>query len=173
MVNTKFLYTLLVLAVAAERLFELRIANRNRALAFSRGAREYGADHFPVMTVMHGAFLVSCVAEVWLLDRPFHPILAVIASGLTLAAQALRYWCIATLRERWNVRVIVVPAMELATNGPYRFLRHPNYVAVVTEILALPLVHTAWLTAFAFSFLNAAMLAVRIRVEDKALGRNV
>jgi methyltransferase len=86
-----------------------------------------------------------------------------------IAAQALRYWCIATLGPRWNVRVIVVPGMALATDGPYRFLRHPNYLAVVTEMIALPLVHTAWLTAIVFSLLNAAMLAVRIRVEEAAL----
>jgi len=172
MVNTRVLYTLLVLAVAMERLVELRIARRNRAHALALGGREYGAGHFPFMSVMHTCFLLACVAEPWLLPRPFHPALAATAASFLVAAQLLRYWCIVTLGERWNVRVIVVPGMELSTNGPYRFLRHPNYVAVVTEMVALPLVHTAWLTALVFSALNAAVLAVRVRVEERALGRN-
>jgi methyltransferase len=88
---------------------------------------------------------------------------------LVMASQALRWWCIATLGKQWNTRVIVVPGMPLVTKGPYRLLRHPNYVAVVVEGAALPLVHSAWLTACAFALLNALLLGVRIRVEDRAL----
>lgn len=167
--TSQALYLLLVLAVALERLFELRIAARNRAAALARGGRELGAGHFPVMSAMHTAFLVACVAEVVLLDRPLIVPLAIVSLLGVIGAQALRYWCIATLGPRWNVRVIVVPGMTLATDGPYRFLRHPNYLAVVVEMIALPLVHTAWLTAIVFSLLNAAMLTVRIRVEEAAL----
>lgn len=167
--TSQVLYVALVLAVAVERLVELRIAARNRESALANGAKEYGADHFPVMSVMHTAFLIACVAEVVLLDRPFYFPLAAVSLVAVIAAQALRYWCIATLGPRWNVRVIIVPGMALATDGPYRFLRHPNYLAVVTEMVALPLVHTAWWTAIVFSLLNAAMLAVRIRVEEAAL----
>jgi methyltransferase len=168
-VNSQALYVALVLAVAVERLFELRIAARNRQIALANGGKEYGAGHFPVMSIIHAAFLLACIAEVVLLDRPLYVPLAVVSLLGVIAAQALRYWCIATLGPRWNVRVIVVPGMALATDGPYRFLRHPNYLAVVTEMIALPLVHTAWLTAIVFSLLNAAMLAVRIRVEEAAL----
>ena len=89
--------------------------------------------------------------------------------ALVVASQALRWWCIATLGRRWNTRVIVVPGLAPVTSGPYRFLRHPNYVAVVVEGIALPLVHAAWITALVFTVLNAALLAVRIRVEDAAL----
>ena len=167
--TSQALYVLLVLAVAAERLFELRIAARNRRTALAQGGKEYGADHFPVMSLMHTAFLVSCVAEVVVLDRPLHILLAATSLVGVAAAQALRYWCISTLGTRWNVRVIVVPGMTLAKDGPYRFLRHPNYLAVVVEMVALPLVHTAWLTALVFSLLNVAMLGVRIRVEEAAL----
>lgn len=169
MVSSQALYLSLVLAVAAERLFELRIAARNRRAALAKGGKEYGADHFPVMSFLHTAFLAACAAEVVLLDRRLHVPLAVVSLLAVLGAQALRYWCIATLGPRWNVRVIVVPGMNLATDGPYRFLRHPNYCAVVIEMIALPLVHTAWITAIVFSLLNAAMLVVRIRVEEAAL----
>ncbi|MEU9021472.1 MULTISPECIES: isoprenylcysteine carboxylmethyltransferase family protein [Actinomadura] len=90
---------------------------------------------------------------------------------LTVAvlAQALRWWCIASLRERWNTRVVTVPGLPLVDRGPYRFLHHPNYVAVVAEGVALPLVHTAWLTASVFTVANLGMLAVRLRVENAAL----
>jgi len=86
-----------------------------------------------------------------------------------LAAQALRWWCIRTLGPQWNTRIIVVPGLALVGGGPYRFFRHPNYVAVVVEGVALPLVHSAWVTALVFTVLNAALLTVRIRVEDRAL----
>jgi methyltransferase len=89
---------------------------------------------------------------------------------VVVAAQALRYWAIASLGERWNVRVIVEPGIPVEVHGPYRYLRHPNYVAVVLEGLAVPLVHGAWLTALAFSVSNAVLLAVRIRCEERALG---
>jgi len=89
--------------------------------------------------------------------------------ALVVASQALRWWCVATLGPRWNTRVIVVPGLPLVRSGPYRLLRHPNYVAVVVEGAALPLVHAAWMTALAFTVANAAVLAVRLRVEDAAL----
>jgi methyltransferase len=121
------------------------------------------------MVVLHTGLLVGAVAEVWLLDRPFLPALGWTMFVLVVASQALRWWCIRTLGRQWNTRVIVVPAMPLVSRGPYRLLRHPNYVAVVVEGLALPLVHSAWLTAAVFTVLNAALLRVRIRVEETAL----
>ena len=107
--------------------------------------------------------------EVWLLGRVFHPALGWTALALAVASQALRWWCITSLGRHWSTRVLVVPGDELVTRGPYRFLRHPNYVAVVVEGVALPLVHTAWITATAFTVLNAVLLRTRIRVEDRAL----
>jgi methyltransferase len=89
--------------------------------------------------------------------------------GVVLLAQGLRWWCIATLGRQWNTRVIVVPGLPLVSAGPYRRLRHPNYLAVVVEVAALPLVHTAWVTALMFTLANAAVLAVRIPVEERAL----
>jgi methyltransferase len=161
----------LIGVVACERLFELRVARRNGRAALARGGREYGAAHFPAMVALHTAFLIACPVEVLALHRPFLPWLAGPAITAVLAAQALRYWCVLTLGDRWNVRIVVVPNAPLSSAGPYRWLRHPNYLAVAVEMLALPLVHSAWLTAAVFSLANAAMLRVRIHTEDAALGR--
>ncbi len=125
--------------------------------------------HYPVMVLLHSAFLVGCLVEVPLADRPFLPWLGWPMLALLVAAHVLRWWCIRTLGNQWNTRVVIVPGLPLVTGGPYRWIRHPNYVAVVLEGVALPLVHTAWLTALAFTVLNAALLFVRIRVEDAAL----
>jgi len=89
--------------------------------------------------------------------------------AVVLATQALRWWCISTLGRRWNTRIVVIPGMPLVDRGPYRWLRHPNYVAVVVEGIALPMVHTAWITAVTFTLLNAVLLRVRIRAEEDAL----
>jgi methyltransferase len=90
---------------------------------------------------------------------------------LVVLATGLRYWVITTLDGRWTTRIVVLPGSSPVTGGPYKFLRHPNYLAVITEILALPLVHTAWVTAIVFSALNALILRVRIRAEEEALSR--
>ncbi|HWF71023.1 MAG TPA: isoprenylcysteine carboxyl methyltransferase family protein [Mycobacterium sp.] len=164
------MYYLLILVVGIERLIELLVAKRNAQWAFSHGGKEFGHRHYPVMVTIHTALLLGCVIEVWALHRPFigwlgWPMLAVVA-----ASQALRWWCVATLGRRWNTLVIVLPEAPLVRRGPYRFFHHPNYVAVVAEGLALPLVHTAWLTAMGFTLANALLLTVRIRVENSALG---
>ncbi|WP_128376480.1 isoprenylcysteine carboxyl methyltransferase family protein [Streptomyces cavernae] len=162
-------YATLVAAVAAERLVELVVARRNERWSTARGGRVTGQGHYPAMVTLHAGLLVGCVAEVWLAARPFVPALAWPMLVLLAAAQALRWWCVTTLGHRWNTRVIVVPGLPLVTGGPYRRLRHPNYVAVVAEGVALPLVHTAWVTATVFTVLNAALLTVRIRCENRAL----
>jgi methyltransferase len=162
-------YTALVGAVALERLFELYRAERNRRRALARGGIESGEGHYPSMVALHAGFLVACPLEVWLLGRPFVPALALAMLGLLALSMALRYWAIATLGERWCTRIVVVPGEAAIVSGPYRFLRHPNYLAVVIEIVALPLVHTAYLTAVVASALNAWLLAVRIGAEERAL----
>ena len=170
MVSSLGLYTGLIALVGLERLVELRLSARNAAWAFARGGQEYGVAHYCFMTVFHTLFLVACVAEPRLLARPFVMPWSLVALGLAVAAQGLRYWAITTLGPRWNTRVIVLPDVEPVTGGPYRFFRHPNYVAVVLELLVLPLVHGAWLTALVFTVVNALLLRVRIRVEEAALG---
>lgn len=166
---SQVLYTVLVALVACERLAELVVAKRNAAWSFARGAVEYGRAHFRVMTVMHTALLASCVAEVWAGHRRFVPALGLPMLAVVLASQALRWWCVRTLGPRWNTRVIVISGLPLVTGGPYRWLRHPNYVAVVAEVAALPLVHTAWITAIVFTLADAAVLTVRVRCENRAL----
>lgn len=163
-------YTLLVLATGAERIAELVVSTRNARWSFARGGVEYGRRHFAPMVALHTGLLLACLAEVWLLDRPFLPWLGWPMLVLVLASQGLRWWCIATLGPRWNTRVIIVPGLPLVARGPYRWLRHPNYVAVVVEGFALPLVHTAWITAVGFTVLNAVLLlAYRIPCENRAL----
>ena len=164
-------YTLLIAAVAAERLAELVVAQRNRAWSRAQGGAEFGARHYPAMVVLHIGLLVGCLVEVIALHRPFIPALGWPMLLIVLAAQGLRWWCISSLGRQWNTRVIVVPGAQRVTGGPYRFVSHPNYVAVVAEGVALPLVHTAWITAIAFTMLNAALLRTRIKVENDALAR--
>ena len=159
----------LVLLVGLERLAELVVSNRNAAWSLARGGVETGRGHYPPMVLLHSGLLAGAVAEVLLADRPFVPVLGWTMLAVVLVSQALRWWCIGTLGPRWNTRVIVVPGLPLVTSGPYRWLRHPNYLAVVAEGLALPLVHSAWLTAAAFAVLNAALLRVRLRAENTAL----
>jgi methyltransferase len=164
-------YVLLIAVVACERLAELVIARRNLAWSLERGGVEVGAGHYPVMVVLHTGFLLGCLAEVILLDRPFLPALGWSMLAIVVAAQALRWWCITTLGPRWNTRVVVIPGAPRVDGGPYRLFSHPNYVAVVAEGIALPLVHTAWITALVFTVLNAALLTRRITTENAALAR--
>jgi methyltransferase len=118
---------------------------------------------------LHVALLVGCWLEPTLAHRPFLPALAWPMLVVVLLANALRWWCIATLGPRWSTRVIVLPGVPLVTSGPYRWFAHPNYVAVVLEGAALPLAGSAWFTAGAFTVLNAVLLTVRIRCETRAL----
>ena len=162
-------FTVLVALVALERLAELVVSTRNAAWSFEHGGRETGRGHYPVMVALHSGLLVAMLVEAWV-RRPEVPrVLAWTMLALVVASQALRWWCIATLGRRWNIRVIIVPGLAPVTSGPYRFLPHPNYVAVVVEGIALPMVHLAWITALVFTVANAALLAVRIRVENAAL----
>ncbi|CAM3478075.1 hypothetical protein GCM10007368_36260 [Isoptericola cucumis] len=163
-------YAALVLATGLERLAELVVSARNARWSFARGGVESGRGHFGAMVALHTGLLVACVVEVVVADRPFLPWLGWPMLALVLGSQGLRWWCIATLGPRWNTRVIVVPGLPLVRRGPYRWLPHPNYVAVVVEGIALPLVHTAWVTAVTFTVLNAwLLLGFRIPAEERAL----
>jgi methyltransferase len=162
-------YALLVLAVGVERVAELVVARSNARWSRARGAVESGRGHYPVMVALHTGLLAGCLVEVWAAARPFHPALGWTMSAAVIAAQALRWWCVRTLGPRWNTRVLVVSGLPLVAGGPYRWLRHPNYVAVVAAGIALPLVHGAWLTAALFTVFNAVLLTVRIRCEEAAL----
>jgi len=168
-VTTLLAFTVLVALVGLERIAELVVSTRNAAWSRERGGVETGLGHFPFMVVLHIGLLVGALVEAWVRRPDVPSLLAWSMLALVLASQALRWWCIATLGRRWNTRVIVVPGLAPVRSGPYRFLSHPNYVAVVVEGVALPLVHAAWITAVVFTILNAGLLAVRIRAEDAAL----
>lgn len=164
-------YLLLILAFALERLFELRVSLRNAKESFARGGVEYGQGHYPFMVLVHTLFLLACPLEVYFFERSFNPLIGIPALVLCFLTQGLRWWVIQTLGWRWNTRVIVVPNLPLVKEGPFRYFNHPNYLAVVLEIAALPLVHGAWLTALLFSLLNVWVLYLRLGVEERALGR--
>jgi methyltransferase len=164
-------FTLLIAAVGAERVAELVVSKRNLAWSRARGGVEVGAGHYPAMVALHAGLLVGAVVEVAVLHRPFIPALGWPMLAIVVAAQGLRWWCITTLGKQWNTRVVVVPGAQRVTGGPYRLVSHPNYVAVAAEGIALPLVHTAWITALVFTVLNAALLNTRIHTENEALAR--
>ncbi|MGV0746131.1 isoprenylcysteine carboxyl methyltransferase family protein [Mycolicibacterium sp. XJ870] len=160
-------YATLIAVVAAERLLELVVSKRNLDWSKANGGKEFGAGHYPVMVALHTGLLVGAVVEAR--KRRFRPALGWPMLAVVLAAQGLRWWCITTLGRQWNTRVVVVPGASRVVDGPYRLVPHPNYVAVVAEGAALPLVRGGWITALVFSVANAALLRTRIRVENDAL----
>jgi methyltransferase len=161
-------FTLLAL-VCLERVAELAVSQRNAARSLQRGGRESGHGHFPPMVALHTALLAGCWIEPIALHRTFLPGLGWPMLVLVIAANALRWWCIASLGPRWSARVIALPGLPLVSSGPYRWFRHPNYGAVIVEGAALPLAGSAWITAATFTVLNAALLTVRVRCESRAL----
>lgn len=167
-----WLFTVFILLTGAERVSELFISKRNAAWAFARGGVETGRGHFPAMVALHTGLLVGALAEVWLLGRPFIDLIGWPAFAVAMLCQVGRVWIIRSLGHQWNTRIIVVPGMPLSRRGPYRWawLPHPNYLLVVVEGLAIPLVHSAWITAVSFAVLNTVLLAgFRIPAEDRAL----
>ncbi|MBV72017.1 MAG: hypothetical protein CMH52_11865 [Myxococcales bacterium] len=168
--STSF-YIGLVLVVAIQRLLELRLSKHNTQRLLDQGAIEVGSGHYPVMASLHTIWLFACVGEaVW---RDQTPPVVLVVTGLTLltAGQALRLIAIKTLGPRWTTRIIVLPHARVVNEGIFRFIRHPNYLGVVLEIAALPLIFGGWVTAVMFSIANAWLLLVRIRTEETELSR--
>jgi methyltransferase len=159
-----------VALVAVQRLFELVLARRNERRARARGAVERGRDHYPFIVALHALWLVSTLVE-GLLRGPVLPAFWPIPLALFLLVQPLRYWALFSLGERWNTKILIVPGAKPVRRGPYRYLSHPNYVVVVVEILAFPLIFGAWVTALVFTLLNAVVLSVRIREENRAIAK--
>lgn len=155
---------IVVLLVIAQRLAELVLARRNTARLLAAGGQEIGAAHYPLFVLLHGAWLAALLLLVPADAPVIWPLL-----GIFVLLQIGRTWVIASLAGRWTTRIIVCPDQPLCRRGPYRYLRHPNYVIVAGEIAVLPLAFGAWQIALAFSALNLALLAWRIRVEDRAL----
>ncbi|MFC3833161.1 MULTISPECIES: isoprenylcysteine carboxyl methyltransferase family protein [Deinococcus] len=156
----------LVLALAAQRLLELRVARRNERWARAHGAVEYGQAHYPLFFVLHPAWMLSTYLE----GRRSAGRVNLPALLALLLAQPLRYWVIRTLGRYWNTRILIVPGGERVTGGPFRYVTHPNYAVVALEIASAPLAVGAWRTALAFTLLNAALLLlIRIPAEERAL----
>lgn len=170
--TTRWLFLFLVLLLGVQRLAEIRRSAHNERRILELGGREHAPGQFRVMRFLHTAWFVAMLAEVFGLQRPFHPSLALIASIVFLAGQALRYAAILTLGGRWTVRVMTLPGTQPINEGIYRFIRHPNYLGVILEIAAVPLIHTAYLTSIVFSIANALLLVWRIRTEEAALRDN-
>lgn len=160
---------LLLTIVIAQRLSELVLAKRNYQWAMQHGGKEYGADHYWLFIVLHTSWLVSLSFE-WLVLQPSIPAWWPLLLGLIVVAQVLRYWTIGTLGRCWNTRIVIFDEMTRVKTGPYRYLRHPNYAAVVLEIMAIPALVGAWYTALLFSIANASLLMlIRIPEEERAL----
>jgi methyltransferase len=162
-------YLALLALVGLERLFELRISRRNQQKLEKQGVRKIAEPHFRWMVFTHASVLVCAAAEVILLHRPLIPLLAMSMAGLFIFANALRWWVIRTLAGHWNVEVMASSRVGVVTSGPYRWVRHPNYVAVVIELFSLPMIHTAWITALAGTLANLEILRRRLRVEEGVL----
>ncbi|MEW6366438.1 MAG: isoprenylcysteine carboxylmethyltransferase family protein [Acidobacteriota bacterium] len=170
MVTSVSLYVVLLGLLYCERGVELIVSRRNARRAVAAGAVEVGRRHYVVMALFHVVFPIACATEVIALRRPFPGVAGIAALLVALAAQGLRWWAVSVLGWRWNTRVLVLPGAAPVTGGPYRHIRHPNYLAVVLEMIAIPVIHGAWITALVFSAGNAALLGVRIRTEERALG---
>ena len=164
-------YVGLVGLVAVQRLAETARSRRHEKALLARGAKEHGAGHFPVMVALHGTWLFACAAEaIWVVGQPPHPALAISMLVLVVVGQFLRLVAMRSLGERWTARVIVLPDEPLITTGAFTYVRHPNYVGVVLEIFALPMVFGCWRTAVLYSVANGLLLRHRIAVEEEALG---
>ncbi|HXW60861.1 MAG TPA: isoprenylcysteine carboxylmethyltransferase family protein, partial [Myxococcota bacterium] len=162
-------FSCFIVVLAAQRLFELKKSEEHRRRLLMRGGREHGTGHFPFMALLHALWLIAMPLEVWLLDRPAYFFLALFAGVLFLLGQIFRLLAMRELGERWCARIITLPERPAITTGIFSYLRHPNYLGVVLEIAAAPMLHTAYVTATVFSILNGLILWVRIKEEEKAL----
>jgi len=166
---SRIAYVVLLVAVGLGRFVELGISRRNQKNLIARGAARVSEPHFQWMVFIHTIVLIGAGLEVVLLRRPFIPILAIPMAVLFLLANALRWWVIRTLRSHWNVQIVDSAKLGVVSDGPYRWVRHPNYVAVFVELIALPLIYTAWISAVVAAVGNGWVLHSRLAVEDRML----
>ena len=163
------LFLLLLLVVAALRIAELRISKRHQQDMKAQGAAKAKDPIFPVMAMFHTLVLIGAGVEVVFLHRPFLPALAIPMIALFILANIVRWWVIRTLGQHWNVEVMDSTRLGVITTGPFRYVRHPNYAAVFVEMIALPLIHTAWITALAGAIAHVVVLSVRLSAEERVL----
>lgn len=162
-------YLVLLAAMGFERVLELFISRRNQNRLARRGARKVREWYFPLMVVLHAGILIAAALEVIFLHRQFIPALAVPMAALLLCATVLRWWVIRTLAEHWNVQVMASTPLGVVTDGPYRWIRHPNYTAIIIELATIPLIYTAWCTAVVAMLANAWLLSRRVKSEERVL----
>jgi methyltransferase len=163
------LFTALIVIVGSTRLVELRLSRQRRQALAARGARPVSEPHFRAMVLLHTGVLVGALIEAWVLRRPLWAPLAFTALSLVVASNLLRWWVIATLGPHWNAQIMDSTRLGVVSSGPFRFVRHPNYVAVFLELLALPLIHGAYVTALGGAALHIWVLYHRIRTEEATL----
>lgn len=166
---TRWIFTGLILLLALQRWYELRLSGRNEAVIRSLGGSEYAVWQVQAMKALHTGWFIAMLVEVHGFHRPFIPGLSLLALVTFAIGQSLRYAALLSLKWRWTVRVMTIPGLPPVQNGIYRYLRHPNYLGVALEILAAPLLHSAYVTAIVFTLANTVLLTARIRTEDKAL----
>jgi methyltransferase len=167
-----YLFLGLLLTVGLLRLVEMRISRRHQKEMATRGAAKVDEPKFRWMVLLHTAVLIGAALEVVFLKRPFLPWLAAPMFAIFIAANALRWWVIRSLGAHWNVQVVDSTRLGVVTSGPFRYVRHPNYAAVFSELLALPLIHTAWITATAGALAHIGVLAQRLSTEERVLLAN-
>ena len=167
-----YLFLGLLLAVGLLRLVEMHISRQHQKEMATRGAAKVDEPKFRWMVLLHTAVLIGAALEVVFLKRPFLPWLAAPMFAIFLAANALRWWVIRSLGAHWNVQVVDSSRLGVVTSGPFRYVRHPNYAAVFSELLALPLIHTAWITATAGAIAHIGVLAQRLSTEERVLLAN-
>ena len=164
-------FGILIAFVIAQRLVELRIARRNELWMKKQGAKEYGERHYIFMVLIHVSFFVSLIAEVFFVRRGLSPYWPFFLAVFILV-QLARVWVIASLGKYWNTKIIVLPNIQVVAKGPFKYVRHPNYLIVTIELIVIPLIFQAYFTAIIFFVLNQVILAIRIPAEEKALREN-
>lgn len=152
-----------------QRISELFLAKRNEAATRKLGAVEYDREGYKYIVLLHTGFIICLLAEKLLLDRQLNSF-SLLLFIIFVLTQLLRYWALSSLGIYWNTRILVVPNLNLVKKGPYKYIKHPNYLAVITEIAVIPLIFSCYLTAIVFTILNLVTLRRRIRIEEKALG---
>ena len=166
---SRIAYIMLLVAVGACRLIEFRISRRNQKILLAKGASRVSEPRFQWMVFLHVIVLVGAGLEVIFLRRPLIPALAISMGILALLSGMLRWWVIRTLRSHWNVQIMNSARLGVVTSGPYRWVRHPNYAAVFVELIAVPLIYSAWISALVAAVGSGWVLYSRIEVEDRML----
>lgn len=166
---TQIAFLILLGAVGLERLLELRVSRRHQRELASCGARKHPEPQYRWMVALHAGVLAGAAVEVIFLHRPFIPWLALCAVVLFAFATLLRWWVIRTLGVHWNTEVVDSATLGVVSGGPFRWIRHPNYLGVFVELISLPLIHTAWITAVFAAVGNGFVLRNRLRIEERVL----